>query len=98
MQTDLGRFIMGGVGAEDVRLSETAAAPTGVGKLLKETLLDKASATSRRHLGDISAITRAYLGYVSRRCSSRRRAAPSSSRPLLPLPLLASLARAPLFF
>mmetsp|Transcript_23323 Transcript_23323/g.74718 ORF Transcript_23323/g.74718 Transcript_23323/m.74718 type:complete len:386 (+) Transcript_23323:1-1158(+) len=41
VQTDLGRFIMGGVGAEDVRLSETAAAPTGVGKLLKETLLDK---------------------------------------------------------
>lgn len=32
---------MGGVAAEDVRTSETAAPLTGVGKFLKEALLDK---------------------------------------------------------
>jgi len=41
VQTDLQRYIVGGVSAEDTRVSETAAAPTGVGKFLKEKLLDK---------------------------------------------------------
>ena len=40
MQTDLARYIVGGIGAEDTRLSETTPPPTGVGKLFKEKLLD----------------------------------------------------------
>jgi len=40
VQTDLARFVIGGVEAGDTRLSETAAPPSGVGKLFKEKLLD----------------------------------------------------------
>jgi len=39
--TDLSRYIVGGVGAADVRLSETTPPPTGLGKAFKENLLDK---------------------------------------------------------
>ena len=41
VQTDLARYIVGGIGAEDTRLSETTAPPTGVAKALKEGVLDK---------------------------------------------------------
>lgn len=41
VQTDLSRYIVGGVAAADTRLSETAPPPTGVGKFLKESVLDK---------------------------------------------------------
>jgi NAD(P)-dependent dehydrogenase (short-subunit alcohol dehydrogenase family) len=41
VQTDLPRYIMGGVAGEDTRMSETAAPPTGLGKVVKESLLDK---------------------------------------------------------
>ena len=41
VQTDLGRYIVGGVDAGDVRLSETTEAPTGVAKALKEGVLDR---------------------------------------------------------
>ena len=41
VQTDLARYIIGGVEAGDTRLSETAAPPTGVSKVLKESVLDK---------------------------------------------------------
>jgi len=40
VQTDLARYIVGGVAAEDTRLSETAPPPTGIGKFLKEKVLD----------------------------------------------------------
>lgn len=40
VQTDLARYIIGGVAAEDTRLSESAPPPTGAGKFLKEKLLD----------------------------------------------------------
>jgi retinol dehydrogenase-14 len=38
VQTDLGRYIVGGAGAGDMRPSEGAAPPTGFGKLLKGAL------------------------------------------------------------
>jgi NAD(P)-dependent dehydrogenase (short-subunit alcohol dehydrogenase family) len=41
VQTDLPRYIIGGAGAGDVRMSETAPPPTGLGKAFKEGLLDK---------------------------------------------------------
>ena len=41
VQTDLTRYIIGGAAAGDTRLSETVEPPTGIGKALKEKLLDK---------------------------------------------------------
>ena len=41
VQTDLARYIIGGVEAGDVRLSETAPPPSGIGGFLKEAVLDK---------------------------------------------------------
>jgi len=41
VQTDLPRYVVGGVAAADTRASETAAPPSGVGKFFKESLLDK---------------------------------------------------------
>jgi len=41
VQTDLPRYVVGGATAGDMRLSETVPMPTGVGKLFKESLLDK---------------------------------------------------------
>jgi len=41
VQTDLARYIIGGVEAGDTRLSETAPPPTGISKALKEGVLDK---------------------------------------------------------
>ena len=40
MQTDLGRYIIGGVDAGDVRASETAAPPQGVAGRLAKGALD----------------------------------------------------------
>ena len=41
MQTDLARYIIGGKDAGDVRLSEIKAPPSGLGKMLKESVLDR---------------------------------------------------------
>ena len=41
VQTDLARYIIGGKDAGDVRLSEVKAPPSGIGKVLKESVLDK---------------------------------------------------------
>lgn len=41
VQTDLSRYIVGGVDAGDTRLSETTPPPSGWGKVFKEALLDK---------------------------------------------------------
>jgi len=41
VQTDLARYIVGGMGAEDAHPTQEAAAPTGVGKFFKANLLDK---------------------------------------------------------
>ena len=41
VQTDLARYIVGGLEAGDTRMSETAAPPSGLGKAFKEKLLDK---------------------------------------------------------
>lgn len=38
VQTDLARYIVGGVDAGDTRMSETQAAPTGIGKIFKGAL------------------------------------------------------------
>mmetsp|Transcript_64800 Transcript_64800/g.122905 ORF Transcript_64800/g.122905 Transcript_64800/m.122905 type:complete len:469 (+) Transcript_64800:92-1498(+) len=42
VQTDLARYIIGGVKYEDVRPTQIAEKPTGIGKFFKENLLDKA--------------------------------------------------------
>jgi len=41
VQTDLARYIVGGMSAEDAHPTQEAAAPTGVGKFFKANLLDK---------------------------------------------------------
>ena len=48
VQTDLARYIIGGVDAGDTRLSETAPPPQGVAKVLKESLLDKVVLTAEK--------------------------------------------------
>lgn len=60
VQTDLTRYVTGGLKAEDAHPTQTAEKPTGVGKFLKEGLLDKVVIPV-----DIGANTQVYLAAAS---------------------------------